>query len=281
MYIFRLDLFCMNNWQRCRYHENLDHFLEKGVDEVFSAAKVTTLNEVVGLLAPSTGGSVHLEGPQEVRGVLEVGSNSDDFMDEILDADDAELSELLLDDVVGSDGCPLAVQLDKSTLVNQLADRLQVGGTPCDEGLANPQHVDGGLVKLDEHTVVDLPKPEQLKGLLDLGSDLVDTTNPHDESELVLRRHVVTTLLLSFTDKTNILTFHLAVLLGVLLGPLEDIGTLLLASSGVGKSSLLTFGTGGCLTLATLQNGLGDRWELLVWHSEKSSRLLEPKIEGK
>ena len=49
--------------------------------------------------------------------------------------DDAELSELLLDDVVGSDGCPLAVQLDESTLVNQLADRLQVGGTPCDEGL--------------------------------------------------------------------------------------------------------------------------------------------------
>ena len=66
---------------------------------------------------------------------LEVGSNGDDLVDEILDADDAELSELLLDDVVGSDGCPLAVQLDESTLVNQLADRLQVGGTPCDEGL--------------------------------------------------------------------------------------------------------------------------------------------------
>merc|ERR1719378_425801 len=261
MYIFRLDLFCMNNWQRCRYHENLDHFLEKGVDEVFSAAKVTTLNEVVGLLAPSTGGSVHLEGPQEVRGVLEVGSNSDDFMDEILDADDAELSELLLDDVVGSDGCPLAVQLNESTLVNQLADRLQVGGTPCDEGFANPQHVDGGLV--------------------DLRSDLVNTTNPHDESELVLGRHVVTTLLLGLTDKTDILAFNLAVLLGVLLGPLEDVGALLLASSRVSKSSLLTLGTGGCLALAALQNGLWDRWELLVWHSEKSSRLLEPKIEGK
>ena len=61
----------MNNWQRCWDHENLDHFLEEGVDEVFSAAEVTTLNEVVGLLAPSTGGSVHLEGPQEVGGVPE------------------------------------------------------------------------------------------------------------------------------------------------------------------------------------------------------------------
>ena len=76
---------------------------------------------------------------------------------------------------------------------------------------ANPQHVDGGLVKLDEHAVVDLPKPEKLEGLLDLRSDLVNTTNPHNESELVLRRHVVTTLLLGFTNKTNILAFHLLV----------------------------------------------------------------------
>lgn len=74
---------------------------------------------------------------------------------------------------------------------------------------ANPQHVDGGLVELDEHAVVDLPKPEKLEGLLDLGSDLVDTTNPHDESKLVLGRHVVTALLLGLTDKTDILTFNL------------------------------------------------------------------------
>merc|ERR1712141_617678 len=73
--------------------------------------------------------------------------------------------------------------------------------------------------------------------------------------------------------KANILAFNLAVLLGVLLGPLEDVCALVLASGGVSKGSLLALGTGGSLALATLQNGLGDRWELLVWHSEKSSRL--------
>ena len=30
---------------------------------------------------------------------------------------------------------------------------------------ANPQHVDGGLVQLDEDTVVDLPQPEELESL--------------------------------------------------------------------------------------------------------------------
>ena len=84
---------------------------------------------------PAAGMGVQLERPQEVGGVFEVGANGHDLVDEILDADDTELSELLLDDVVGSDGCPLAVQLNESTLVNKLADRLQVGGTPCDEGL--------------------------------------------------------------------------------------------------------------------------------------------------
>ena len=47
----------------------LDHFLQQFIYLVLSAAEVTTLNEVVGLLAPSTGGSVHFEGPQEVGGV--------------------------------------------------------------------------------------------------------------------------------------------------------------------------------------------------------------------
>ena len=31
------------------------------------------------------------------------------------------------------------------------------------------EHVDGSLVQLDEHAVVDLPQTEQLQNLLDLG----------------------------------------------------------------------------------------------------------------
>ena len=34
------------------------------------------------------------------------------------------------------------------------------------------EHVDGSLVQLDEHAVVDLPQTEQLQNLLDLGGHL-------------------------------------------------------------------------------------------------------------
>jgi len=55
---------------------------------------------VVGLLAPSTSGGVELEGPEEVGCKLEVGSNGQDFVNEVLNADDVVFAQLLLNDVV-------------------------------------------------------------------------------------------------------------------------------------------------------------------------------------
>ena len=43
--------------------------------EVEKVGKLT-LDEVIDLLPPAPGGGVQLEGPQEVRGVLEVGPDS-------------------------------------------------------------------------------------------------------------------------------------------------------------------------------------------------------------
>ncbi len=65
-----------------------------------------------GLLPPSAGGRVELEGPEEVGGVLEVGPHREDLMDEILHADDVELAQALLDDVVGGDWGPVSVHLE-------------------------------------------------------------------------------------------------------------------------------------------------------------------------
>ena len=113
----------------------LNHGTEEVVDLLLSVAEVTTFHEVVGLLAPATSWGVELEGPQEVRGVLEVGANGEDLVDQIFDADDVVLAQLLLDDVVGGDGGTTAVKLGKSTLVDQLANALQVGGSPGDVGL--------------------------------------------------------------------------------------------------------------------------------------------------
>lgn len=77
---------------------------------------------MIGLLAPSPRGSVQLKRPQEVGGVLEVGSHGEDLVDEILHADDAEASQIGLDQVVGGDGRALAVDLHEAALVDQLAD---------------------------------------------------------------------------------------------------------------------------------------------------------------
>jgi len=115
--------------------DNLDHQPEESVDLVLPVAEVTTLNKVVGLLSPSTGGVVQLEGPQEVRGILEVGANSQDLVDQILHADDSHLAELSLDDVVGGDGGTVSINLDKSTLVDEVTDRLEVGASVGDVGL--------------------------------------------------------------------------------------------------------------------------------------------------
>ena len=93
--------------------DSLDHQPEESVDLVLPVAEVTTLNKVVGLLSPSTSGVVQLEGPQKVGGVLEVGADSQNLVNQILHADDTHLAELSLDDVVGGDGGAVTINLNK------------------------------------------------------------------------------------------------------------------------------------------------------------------------
>ena len=86
-------------------------------------------------LAEATGGVVELERPQEVARLLEVGSDGEDLVDEVLHAHDAVFAEMLLDDgVVGERNALLAVGLGVATLVDELTDRLEVGIAVGDEG---------------------------------------------------------------------------------------------------------------------------------------------------
>lgn len=125
--------------------------------------------------AETTSGRRQLEGPEEVAGLLEVGADGVDLVDEVLDADNAELAEVLLDELVVGDGETLLVDLSVAALVDELADSLQVGVTVSDEGLDDLQHLGGGLGEPDEDTIVDLEKTEELESLALLGVDLVDT----------------------------------------------------------------------------------------------------------
>lgn len=207
----------------------LVHLADEGVDVVLTVTKVTTLDEVLELAsAETTGGVAELEGPAEVGGLLEVGADGVDLVDQVLHADNAEGSKVLLDDGVVGEGNALLLDLSVTALVDELTDGLEVGVTPCDEGLDNLQHLDGGLGEADEDTVVDLEKTEELEGLALLGVDLVDTLDTDNEGELGLSRDVVRTLLLGNTSKADLLTLRIAVLLDVRLGTLEDDLALLL-----------------------------------------------------
>lgn len=69
----------------------------------------------------------------------------------------------MVNDGVISKSGPSSTDLGISSLVDQLLDRFQIWVSPCDVWLSNSQHVDGGLVQLDESSIVDLSKTQQLE----------------------------------------------------------------------------------------------------------------------
>lgn len=202
----------------------LVHLADESVDVLFTVAEVTSLDEVLELArTEATSWVAELEWPEEVGGLLEVGADGVDLVDEILHADDAELSEVSFDDgVVGERNAVLLSSLGVTALVHELTDRLEVGVTVGDEWLDDLEHLRGGLGQADKDTVVDLEQTEELKSLALLGVDLVDTLDAHNEHELGLGWDVVAAFRLGDTTQADLLALEVAVLLHVRLGTLED-----------------------------------------------------------
>jgi len=126
--------------------------------------------------AETTSWVAELEWPEEVGGLLEVGADGVDLVDQILHADDAVLAEVGLDDGVVGKSNALLVDFSISTLVDELTDSLQVGVTVSDPWLDNLQHLKSSLGHADKDTIVDLEKTEELEDLAGLWCNLVDTT---------------------------------------------------------------------------------------------------------
>lgn len=208
---------------------NLVHLADETVDVLLTVTSVTTLDVVLELAsAETTVGVGQLEGPEEVVGLLEVGADSVDLVDQILHADDAELAEVLLDDLVVGEGSALLVDLSVTTLVEKLADGLKVGVTVGNVGVDNGQHLLGSLGEANESTRVDLEQTQELEDLAGLGSNLVDTLDTDNEDELGLTLNEEAALLASNAVEADLLALSSAVLLDVRLGTLEDNTTLLL-----------------------------------------------------
>jgi hypothetical protein len=107
--------------------------------------------------------------------LLEVGSDGEDLVDQVLHADNAVLAEVGLNDGVVGESNALLVDLSISSLVDKLANRLQVGVSVCDPWLNDLKHFKGGFGHANKDTVVDLEETKELENLAGLWCDLVDT----------------------------------------------------------------------------------------------------------
>jgi hypothetical protein len=207
---------------------NLVHGLDQVVNEVFTVTGSTALDEVVELaLGPHVVRVGKLEGPQEVVGFTEVGTNCGDFVDQVFDTDDVVLAQSLFNDGVVTESDALLVDLGISTLVDEFTDGLEVGFTVGNIGFNQLEHFSSGLVEADKDTVVDLEKTQQLEDLARLGSNVVDTTDTDNEDKLGLGFDIVVTVGLGLTTETNLVAFVGLVFLVVLGSAVEDFTTLL------------------------------------------------------
>jgi hypothetical protein len=229
-------------------NQDLVHLSDQGVNLVLTVSEVTS-QDVVGEFtwAETTSWVAKLEWPKEVGGLLEVGADGVDLVDQIFDTDDTVFAEAGLNDGVVSKSNTLLVDLSVSALVDQLTDGLQVRVTVGNPWLDNLEHLEGGLGQTNENTIVDLKKTEKLEDLAGLWCDLVDTANRYladvnaktssmsnlpldtdNEDQLRLSWDVEGSLFLGHTVETDLLTLFVTVLLDVLLGTLEDNLTLCL-----------------------------------------------------
>ena len=252
---------------------NLDHSVDQLANEDLVVTVVTTLVEVQELLAESAVGGGQLERPEEVSALLEVGSDGVDLVDQILDGEDTELAEDLLDLLVLHQRNALLVQLGETTLVDQLADCLEVGVTVSDVGLDQTEHFDGGLVQAHEDGVVDLAQAEELQGLLHLGRGLVDTTNTDDDSNATLGLSEQVSASTGISSLGNQISLHLSVLLGVLGTALDHLLSLGLLSGDQIGGGLLSGSLQLSITALLHKNRLGTKQGLESQFTEKRTKM--------
>lgn len=103
---------------------NLVHGLNQLVDELFTVTESTTLDKVLELSwnTPTTRWVRQLEWPQEVVSLLEVWTDGDDFVDQVIDGQDTELTQVGFDDSVVRQSNSLLVDLTVTSLVDQLSN---------------------------------------------------------------------------------------------------------------------------------------------------------------
>lgn len=143
---------------------NLVHGLDQLVDELFTVTESTTLDKVLELSwnTPTTRWVRQLEWPQEVVSLLEVWTDGDDFVDQVIDGQDTELTQVGFDDSVVRQSNSLLVDLTVTSLVDQLSNSGVRWVTVSNVWFNQLQQFRSSLGDLDESTRVDLSQSQQL-----------------------------------------------------------------------------------------------------------------------
>lgn len=124
---------------------------DKLIDESLSVSSVSSFDVVLEFAGTEPSSRVaKLEWPKEVAGLLKVGANAEDLMDKIFNRDDTILTKRGFDQGIVGERDALLVDFPIATLVNQLADALEVGFTISDIWFDDTQHLRSGFGELDE-----------------------------------------------------------------------------------------------------------------------------------
>lgn len=104
---------------------SLIHLLNQRIDLVLTVAEITAFDEMLELAGTeATGGVAQLKGPEKIGGLLEIGADGIDLVDEIFHTDKAVLAQIILDKLVIGQGDTLLIDLAVATLVDEVAHRL-------------------------------------------------------------------------------------------------------------------------------------------------------------
>ena len=179
---------------------------------------------------PATVRVGQLEWPQEVVSLLEVRTDSVDFVDQVIDGQDTVLTQMFFDNLVVRQSNSLLVDLTETSLVDQLSDGRVGWVTVSNVRFDQLQKFGGSLGDLNENTVVDLVQSHQLQNLSLLWSHVVDTLDSDDEDQFWLTFDVEGTVGLGFTLGIDDSSFSSFVLLLVLSVSLQDNLSLFLVS---------------------------------------------------
>lgn len=124
---------------------------------------------------PSARRIAQLERPQKVVCLLEIRSNRENLMNQILNTLNSVFAQRLSNEGIIRQWNTRTAYLSVSTLVNEVTDRLEVGFAVGDVRLDNLEHFLSRFGMLDEDSIVDLQETKELHNFTRFGRHFIDT----------------------------------------------------------------------------------------------------------